>query len=127
MEIGIERLTVLVLLLTGLSHLLQPKAWVRFFIAIRERGEAAGLLNAYVHAPLGLLIVAFHNVWTWPEAVFTLIGWSLTLKGAIYFCWPQLALRSLADLSEAKAWRFRLAGAVAVTGSMGLAWIALTD
>ena len=123
--IAVERLTALVLLLTGLSHVLQPRAWVRFFERMREQGEAAGLLNAYVHGPTGLLIVAFHNVWTWPELVVTLIGWSLTLKAAIYFCWPQLAQRVLADVSLENAWKFRVAGAGAVALAAAVGWIAL--
>ena len=63
METGIERLTALAFLVTGLSHIVAPRAWARFFIAMRERGEVAGLLNAYLHIPLGLLILAFHWLW----------------------------------------------------------------
>lgn len=34
---------------TGLSHIVSPGAWVRFFLDMRARGpEIAGLLNAYV-------------------------------------------------------------------------------
>ncbi len=126
MEQGIEKLTALVFLLTGLSHLLQPKAWARFFIDIRERGEVGGLWNAYVHAPLGLLIIAFHNAWTWPEVVVTAIGWSLALKGAIYFCWPQLAQRVMARISEENALMYRVAGVFTLATAAGVGWIALT-
>lgn len=111
METGIERLTALAFLITGLSHIAAPRAWARFFIAMRERGEVGGLLNAYLHIPLGLLIVAFHWVWTWPELLVTLIGCGLTLKGTLYFLWPALALRSMAHVSEETVWRFRAAGA----------------
>jgi uncharacterized protein YjeT (DUF2065 family) len=110
METGIERLTALAFLITGLSHIAAPRAWARFFIAMRERGEPAGLLNAYLHIPLGLLILAFHWVWRWPELLVTLIGCGLTLKGILYFLWPALALRSMAQVSEETAWRFRIAG-----------------
>jgi len=110
METGIERLTALAFLVTGLSHIAAPRAWARFFIAMRERGEPAGLLNAYLHIPLGLLILAFHWVWRWPELLVTLIGCGLTLKGILYFLWPALALRSMAHVSEETAWRFRIAG-----------------
>jgi len=110
METGIERLTALAFLVTGLSHIAAPRAWARLFIAMRERGEAAGLLNAYLHIPLGLLILAFHWVWRWPELLVTLIGCGLTLKGIFYFLWPALALRSMAPISEETAWRFRIAG-----------------
>jgi uncharacterized protein YjeT (DUF2065 family) len=126
MELAIEKLAALVFLITGLSHLMQPRVWIRFFLDMRERGETAGLLNAYVHAPTGLLIVAFHNVWSWPGVALTLIGWSLTLKGALYFCWPQLALRSMAYLSIKDAWKFRAAGVLAIALAAGVGWIALS-
>ena len=125
MEQGVERLAALVFLLTGVSHVLQPRAWTDFFIRMREQGAVGGLLNAYVHGPTGLLIVAFHDVWTWPEALVTLIGWALTLKAAIYFCWPQLAQRTLAPVSYENAWRFRVAGAGAIVLAGVLGWIAL--
>jgi uncharacterized protein YjeT (DUF2065 family) len=125
-EPAIEKLTALVFLLTGLSHVLQPKAWARFFIDIRERGEVGGLWNAYIHAPLGILIVAFHNVWTWPSAVVTVIGWALLVKGAIYFCWPQLARRAMAGISEERAGMYRIAGVFTLLVAAATGWIAFT-
>ena len=110
METGIERLAALAFIITGLSHIAAPRVWARFFIDMRERGAVGGFLNAYVHLPLGLLIVAFHWVWTWPGLVVTSIGCALMLKGTLYFLWPALALKSLAYVSEDNAWRFRLAG-----------------
>jgi uncharacterized protein YjeT (DUF2065 family) len=120
---GIERLTALALLITGLSHIAAPRAWARFFIEMRERGEPGGLLNAYVHIPLGLLIAALHPVWSGPGLLVTLIGWALTLKGALYFLWPALALRSLAHVSEESAWKFRLAGLAGVGLGLVIGWI----
>lgn len=125
METGIERLTALAFLVTGLSHIAAPRAWARFFIAMRERGEPAGLLNAYLHIPLGLLILAFHWVWRWPELVVTLIGCGLTLKGLLYFLWPSLALRSMAHVSEETAWRFRIAGTGALAIGLVSWWVSL--
>ena len=125
LELGIERLAALALILTGLSHVAAPRAWALFFIQLRERGEPAGLLNAYVHAPLGVLIAACHWVWTWPAIVVTLLGWALTLKGLIYFLWPQLALRTMARVSEESAWRFRAAGFPALLLGLWIGWISL--
>ena len=82
MEVGIERLAALAFIVTGLSHIAAPRAWTRFFIIMRDQGEAAGLLNAYVHMPLGLLIVAFHPVWSGPGLLVTLVG---AFAGIRYF------------------------------------------
>jgi len=121
---GIERLTALAFLVTGLSHIAAPRAWARFFIGLREKGEAGGFLNAWVHIPLGLLIVAFHPVWEGPGLIVTLIGYALTLKGALYFLWPALALGSMAHVSEESAWKFRAAGVAAVALAAIIGWIA---
>lgn len=125
MEEGIERLTALVFVITGLSHMAVPKVWARFFMSMRAKGEVGGFLNAYVHIPLGLLIVAFHNVWSWPAVVVTLIGWSLTLKGTLYFLRPQIATTAMARVTEEKAWHFRVAGLFTVLLGLAIGWIAL--
>jgi uncharacterized protein YjeT (DUF2065 family) len=123
--IGIERLTALAFLITGLSHVAAPRAWAHFFIQMRERGEAGGLVNAYVHGPLGLLILAFHPVWSGPGLLVTLIGCALTLKGALYFVWPALALRSMAHVTEDSAWKFRVAGVAGVALGLLIGWLSL--
>ncbi len=127
MEIGIERLTALAFLITGLSHIAAPNAWVHFFVHMRAQGEAAGLLNAYVHIPLGLLIVAFHPVWTGPQVLVTLIGWALTLKGTLYFLRPQLATWALAKISVDKAWHFQVAGVFALALGLAVGTVALSN
>jgi uncharacterized protein YjeT (DUF2065 family) len=121
---GIERLTALALIVTGLSHVAAPIAWARFFIAMRDKGSVPGFLNGYVHIPLGLLILAFHPVWEGPGLIVTLIGCALTLKGMLCFIWPDLALRSLAHVSEERAWQFRIAGVAALALGLICGWIA---
>jgi uncharacterized protein YjeT (DUF2065 family) len=123
--IGIERLTALGFIIIGLSHMTAPRAWARFFIDMRERGEVAGLYNAFVHIPLGLLIVAFHPVWTWPGIVVTLIGWALTLKGTLHFLWPSLTQRTTGHIADEKAGLFRFAGIVSLAIGLFVGWIAL--
>jgi uncharacterized protein YjeT (DUF2065 family) len=123
--VGIERLTALAFLITGLSHVAAPRAWARFFILMREQGEVGGLLNAFVHIPLGLLILAFHPVWHGPGLLVTLIGCALTFKGTLYFLWPALAQRGLAQVSEERAWKFRVAGLFGVALGLLVGWIAL--
>ena len=125
MEAGIERLTALAFILTGLSHIVAPRTWARFFIAMREQGDVAGFLNGYVHVPLGLLILAFHPVWQGPGLLVTLIGCGLALKGFLYFLWPSIALRSLARVREDNVRGFQVAGAVGVALGLAVGWIAL--
>lgn len=120
--VAIERLTALVFIVTGLSHVAAPREWARFFIAMRDESAVPAFLNAYVHGPLGFLIVAFHWVWSWPQAVVTAIGCGLTLKATLYFLFPGLARHSMADVSEDKAWRFRAAGVAGLALGMAVGW-----
>jgi uncharacterized protein YjeT (DUF2065 family) len=126
MEAAVERLAALVFILTGLSHLLAPGAWIRLFALFDAQGEAAGLLNGFLHLPLGLAIAAFHPVWEGPGLAVTLIGWALLAKSASQMCSPALAKRSLALVAgEGGVARLRIAGAAALAIGAGIAWVAL--
>jgi uncharacterized protein YjeT (DUF2065 family) len=125
-ETGIERLAAISFIVIGLSHITAPRAWARFFIAMRRTGEQSGLLNAYVHIPLGLLIVAFHPVWHGAALLVTLVGWALTLKGTLYFLWPAIGESSMARVSEERAWQFRIAGVFALLLGVAMGWVAIS-
>jgi hypothetical protein len=125
METSIEKLVALSFLVTGLSHLLQPRAWAEFFIMLREKGETGSFINALLHFPMGALIVSFHNVWHgWPLLV-TLIGWSLVIKSTLYLTFPKVGLRSLARVSVERSWEFAVAGVfgVAISGLILFSWL----
>jgi hypothetical protein len=124
-EAGIERLAALVLLLTVLSHVTAPRAWAALFERIRK-SEAPGLATAAIHLPLGLLIVAFHNVWDGPAIIFTLIGWALTLKGTLHLLFPLLSVRALGLPGEGEQaeHRYQLAGVLMTPLAAVLIWLA---
>jgi hypothetical protein len=123
MEISVQKLVAIFFLVTGLSHILQPRVWVQFFIMLREKGEVGSFVNAFIHFPLGAFIVAFHHVWHGlPGMLVTLVGWGLTIKGAIYFLFPRLGVRLLGVVSMERAWQFVVAGILSV--AFGL-WILL--
>jgi len=114
MEASVEKLTALFFLVTGLSHIFQPRIWGRFFIMLREKGEVGSFLNAFVHFPLGAFIIAFHNVWQGIPMIVTIIGLGLVLKGTIYFTAPRFGLRMLSTVSLERSWQFVVAGVFSV-------------
>jgi|GEM_PF-440930 len=125
METSIEKLVAVFFLVTGLSHILQPRVWVEFFIMLREKREVGSFLNGLLHFPLGAFIVSFHNVWHgWPLVV-TLIGWGLVLKSLIYLTYPKHGMRMLARISVERSWEFVVAGvfAVAISGLSLVSWL----
>jgi hypothetical protein len=123
--LGVERLAAMVLLLTCLSHITAPAAWRALFERM-AKSEAPGLGTAAIHLPLGLLIVAFHNVWSGAAIVFTLIGWALLLKGTLHLLIPKVALRSLALPGSGKEAerRYQLAGVIMAPLAFVLMWLA---
>jgi len=118
MEDSVEKFVALSFLVTGLSHILQPRVWAEFFIGLREKGEVGSFLNGLLHFPMGAFIVSFHNVWHgWPLLV-TLIGWGLVIKSLVYLTCPKHGVKMLAPISVERSWEFVVAGvfAVAVSG-----------
>ena len=125
MEAAIQRLAIATFLVIGLSHIFQPRLWVRFFIEIRNRGETGSFMLGFIHLPLGTLIVAFHNVWHGAPVVLTLIGYSLVLKSLGYFVFPKRTLKTLSRVSLERSWEFVVAGIFSVALSGLLTFVVL--
>jgi uncharacterized protein YjeT (DUF2065 family) len=121
-ETSVEKLTAIFFLVTGLSHIVQPRVWIRFFIMLREKGEVGSFLNALIHFPLGAFIVAFHNVWHGIPLIVTLIGWGLTVKSTIYFVFPRHGVRMLGTISLERSWHFVVAGIFSVVLAVVIAF-----
>ena len=107
METSVEKLVAINFLVFGLSHLLQPRVWVQFFIMLREKGEVGSFLNGFVHFPLGAFIVAFHNVWHGIPMIVTIIGWGLVIKSTLYFMLSAARSENARDGQDGKIVAFR--------------------
>jgi hypothetical protein len=112
MERSVEILAVVLFGVIGLSHVVQPRAWVDYFIFIRGKRETGAFIDGLVHLPLSALIIGFHNVWSGIPAVLTVLGWLFLIKSILRFCLPTLALRMMARVSVERAWEFQAAGVV---------------
>ena len=117
METAVEKLAAICILVTSLSHIIQPRAWAEFFIILREQGKVGSLLCGLLHFPLGVIIVAFHNVWHGLPIVVTIMGWGLLLKSVLYLTYPGHGMRMLARVSVERSWEFALAGVMGLVVS----------
>jgi len=105
------------ILLLGISYLIQSAQWIRL---VREAAEAPHRFfpTALLLLVLGVAAAMIHNFWSpaW-RAVITAIGWLLAVKGASYLAFPQ-AVRFFAGWSDrALGIWIRTAGAImAVVG-----------
>ena len=114
MERSVEVLAVILFGVIGLSHVLQPRAWVAYFTLLRGHGEAGAFLDGFLNLPLAALIIAFHNVWSGIPVVLTILGWCFLIKSLLRFCLPKQGVRMMARVSVDRCWEFQAAGAVLV-------------
>jgi hypothetical protein len=110
----------------GLSHLLQPQAWVEFFVWLRSQGRCAVFLEGLLSLNFGAIVVAFHNVWTGLPLVITLIGWAMVVKATVRLAAPGLGLRIYERVVPERAWHFRAAGILALALSAFSGYLAFS-
>lgn len=126
MERATEIYAAVQFLVIGLSHILQPRVWVDFFIRLRAMGHAGVFVNGFLSLVFGAVIVGFHNVWTGLPTVLTVIGWAQVLKALLSFVVPQWGMRSLQRVSYDRAREFVVGGVFSLALSALMTYIALT-
>ena len=114
MERSVEIVVIVFFGVIGLSHIVQPRAWVDYFILIRSKREPGAFIDGFLHLPLAALIIGFHNVWSGIPAVLTVLGWAYLIKSVLRFCWPTQGLRMMERVSVERAWELQVAGVVLV-------------
>ena len=121
MDRSVEVLAIIWFGVLGLSHLLQPKAWVEFYILLRGKREAGAFVDGLLQLPLAGVIIGFHNVWSGIPVVLTLVGWALLIKSLLRFCLPKQGLMMMARMSVERSWEVQVAGAglVVLAGLLG--------
>lgn len=122
MQRAIQIFAAVNFIVIALSHMLQPRAWAEFFIALRAKGDPGVFANAMLSLLVGSIIVAFHNTWNGIPAVLTFIGWAQVLKGLISLVAPAVGMKGLARMSFKRAWEIQAAGAVFLVVSALIAW-----
>ena len=123
MEQAIQLYAAIGFLVIGLSHVAQPKGWVAFFQAHAARGVPGVFLEGFLLLNFGGVIVAFHNLWSGPAMVLTIIGYAQLLKGLGRFVAPQVGLRVMQRVTLERAWHFQVGGALALLLSGFLFWV----
>jgi len=126
MERAVQIYAILNFTIIGVSHIVRPRAWVDFFIILRERGEQGVFATAFLSLIFGTIVVSFHNVWSGIPIILTVIGWAQVLKAAVYFIFPAYGLAKLQIPSHERPWQFVVPGAafVVLAGVLGYhVWI----
>jgi len=98
--------------IVGLSHVVQPRVWVEFFVFLRERGHAGVFFNGMLSLMVGSIIVSLHNVWSGLPMLVTLLGWAQVIKGLVSLTIPSFGLKKMMRVSMERAYEFQIAGAL---------------
>lgn len=80
----------IILILTGLSHAIQPRAWARLLLDAATH-PYAGLLIGLPTAITGLIVLMLHPRFDLSvDIVTTLLACAWLAKGTLYLLWPKL-------------------------------------
>ncbi|MBD0367049.1 MAG: hypothetical protein ICV53_13225 [Flavisolibacter sp.] len=109
---SIELFTAINFFVIGLSHLLQPKSWVAFFVYLHAKKDVGNIINALLSLGVGSLILSFHFLWHWPKILITIYGVLSVMKGLLYLLVPSIGISNIAKVTAETANRFRWAGMV---------------
>jgi len=113
MIVETERFTALLLAAVGLSHVLQPKGWQRFFQTLYAWGAPGAFTNGLLSLFPGALIVAFHgHLWSGWGTLVTVIGWGQLTKGVLHLASPAHSRRSMRLVKEHESAKFAYVGIV---------------
>ena len=121
MERAIEIFAAINLLVIGVSHVFQHRAWAEFFVQLQQQGRPGAFANGFLSLFTGSLIVAFHPVWSWPGIVLTVIGYAMVLKATVIFARPDWGLASMGRVTPETSRKLVFAGVlfIAVSGLLG--------
>lgn len=121
-ERSVEIFAVINFVVIGLSHLIQPRVWVEFFVVLRSKGYPGVFVNAMLSLLVGSIMVSFHNVWTGLAAVVTVIGWAQVVKGFVSLVAPSVGMKGLMRVSMERAREFQYAGIMFLVLSAVIVW-----
>ena len=124
MEKSVQIFAAVNFFVIGLSHILQRSLWVEYFAKLHSLGRLGPIIEGFLYLNFGGLIVSFHNVWTIPEVVLTLVGWAHVSKALFRFAAPAATLSIYARMKPERAWQLQMAGGLFLVLSAFCAFLA---
>ena len=119
----VQRLLALPVLLMGVSHVVQPALWRRYFNDLGAGGRTAVITRSFLlELWPAAIIVAFQQVWSGWAVILTVYGHLRGAKVSLSLRVPSIGLRSLEQAERGDA-GFRAAGVVLI--GLGLLCLAL--
>lgn len=113
-EHAIEIFALLNFAIVGLSLVLQPTAWARYFTWMRQEGEAGAVIYGLFCVLWGSLIVSFHPDWHGLLILLPAFGALQVFEGFVFLVLPGFGLRVMSVFTPERLWLFRLLGLIAL-------------
>lgn len=124
MDQAVQVFSAILWLAVGVSHLAQPRVWADWFAWLGGRGPTGAFVEGFILLAYGAFVVAGHNLWSWPEVLLTIAGWTQVLKGLVRFVLPQWTSRLYLRMTPERAWEFQVGGVFALAIGGYCAWLA---
>lgn len=124
---AIEFFTAINVFIIGLSHMLQPKVWVDFFLFLHSKKQVGNIFNALISLGMGSFILSLHFVWEWPAVIVTVYGLLQLIKGSVYLLAPSVGLKSIGKVSHNQANKFAGVGIIMVILSIIITYNLVID
>ncbi len=101
--VAIAKVISPVYLILGLSIVMYSKSWQK--IMDNWQKDHYSLIPLMILYPaFGAIIINMYNVWEWNVwLLVTLAGWTLLIKGAMYFLLPGATLKSMMKMGTSKS------------------------
>jgi uncharacterized protein YjeT (DUF2065 family) len=113
-ERAIEIFALFNFAIVGLSLVVRPTAWARYFLWMRREGEAGAVIYGLLCLLWGSLIVSFHREWHGLLIVLPAFGALQMFEGLVFLLAPAFGLRVMARFNEESLSLFRLLGLIAL-------------
>ncbi len=111
---AIELFALLNFAIVGLSLVIQPTAWARYFAWMQREGQAGAVIYGLLCVLWGSLIVSFHPTWHGLLIILPAFGALQMLEGLIFLIAPSFGLRVISVFNEERLGLFRLLGLIAL-------------
>jgi hypothetical protein len=111
---AIEVFAFLNFTIVGLSLVLRPAAWARFFLWMRREGEAGAVIYGLLCVLWGSLIVSFHPDWHGLLVILPIFGVLQLIEGFAFLLAPLFGLRLMALFTDERLALIRLLGLIAL-------------
>jgi hypothetical protein len=111
---AIELFALLNFAIVGLSLIVRPMAWARFFTWMRREGEGGAVIYGLMCVLWGSLIVSFHPTWHGLLIILPAFGVLQLIEGIVFLLMPGMGLRLMAIVSEEQTWIIPILGVIAL-------------